>query len=119
MKYEILPNGNLRLIADNPEQLADADTIEEALEPLLANSELDWIDPSVCGDLTAAPMLAMLDYTEAGVEALPGNGYVECGFWDDQHFSYRVKRRWGWMDYAVQDLLEELREQGEATLIAP
>lgn len=119
MQYEILSNGNLRLIADNPEELADADTIEELLEQLISNSELDWIDPSICGDLTSAPILAQMDYTEVAVEALPGDGYVDCGFWDDQHFSYRVKRRWGWMDYAVKDLLEELRENGSATLTAP
>jgi hypothetical protein len=119
MKYELLPNGNLRLSADNPEELADADTIEEAMEHLLSSSDLCWIDPSICGDLTDAPMLAILDYPELPVEALPGRGYVDCGYWDGKHWSYRVARRWGWMDYAVKDLLEELKEQGEAVLLAP
>ncbi len=119
MRYEILPNGNLRLIADNPEELADADTIEEALEHLLANSDLCWIDPSVCGDLTGAPILAILADHEEAVEALPGRGYVDCGFWDDRHWAYRVVQRWGWMDYAVKDLLTVLRERGEAVLLAP
>lgn len=119
MKHEILLNGNLRLIADNPEELADADTIEEALESLLANTDLCWIDPSICGDLTDAPMLAMLDYPEAAVEALPGNGYVDCGYWDDKHWALRRALRWGWMDYAAKDLLEELKEHGEAILRAP
>ena len=119
MGCEILTNGNLRLIVDNPAALADVDTIEEALEQLLANSDLCWIDPSVCGDLTSAPLLAGLVYPEQSYEALPGNGRVACGFWDGKHWSCRVAMRWGWMDYAVKDLLEELREHGEAILLAP
>ena len=118
MQHKILPNGNLRLSAD-PEELADADTIEEALEHLLANSDLCWIDPSICGDLTGAPILAVLDYPEQSYEALPGSGRVGCGFWDGKHWSYRVAQRWGWMSYAVKDLLEELKERGEAVLLAP
>jgi hypothetical protein len=119
MKHEILPNGNLRLIADNPEELTDADTIEEVLDTLLANSDLCWIDPFTCGDLTDAPILAILDYPEQAYEALPGNGRVGCGFWEGKHWSRRVAMRWGWMGYAVKDLLEELRARGEAILLAP
>jgi hypothetical protein len=119
MTYEILLNGNLRLTVDNREELEDAENIAELMERLIANSELDWICPSVCADLTDAPMFAVLDYPEQAYEALPGNGRVGCGFWDGKHWSRRVAMRWGWMDYAVKDLFDELREKGCAVLIAP
>lgn len=119
MRYEIVPNGNLLLSLTSSEELEDVETIEELLESLIANSELDWLDPSICGDLTDAPMLAVLDYPELPVEALPGRGYVDCGFWDNKHWGYRVAQRWGWMDYAVKDLLEEIREKRYAILIVP
>lgn len=118
MQYEILSNGNLRLIVGNPGEL-DVGTIEELLEGVTSYTDLCWIDPSICGDLTSAPMLAQLEYPEVAAESLPGNGYVDCGFWDNTHWAYRVHRRWGWMDYQIKDLVDELREKGEAILIAP
>jgi hypothetical protein len=117
VKYEILPNGNLRLTVDNREELEDAEDIEELMEDLIATSELDWICPSVCGDLTDAPMLAILNCEEEPVAASRGSGRVLTRRWQD--WSVAVTHRWGWMDYAVKDLFDELREKGCAVLIAP
>lgn len=119
MKYTILPNGNLRLSSTNEAELEDAESVSDAVDSLLANSDLCWLSPTVCGDLADAPILAILEYPEVPVEAVDGNGYVSCGRWDGQHWSYRVAHRWGWMGYAVSDLVEELLEKGEATLQIP
>lgn len=119
LKYEIVPNENLLLSLTSSKELEDAETIEELLESLVANSELDWLDPSICGDLTDAPMLAILDYCEQPLEAIPGNGRVAAGFWDGQAWSRQVLHRWGWMQYETKDLLEEIREKRCAILQSP
>ena len=119
MTYTTLPNGNLRLCTTQKDELADVETASDAVDTLLANSDLCWISPTVCGDLTDAPILAILEYPEVPVEAEDGNGYVSCGRWDGQHWSCRVAHRWGWMEYATRDLADELLEKGEATLTAP
>jgi len=64
--------------------------LHDLLESLVCNSELEWIDPSVTGDLTAAPILAILD--EAG----------------------QILHRWGFMDYQVRSVLQDLAERGRA-----
>lgn len=117
MTYNILEKGNLELVADDPGELENAETIEELLERLLANSELQWLGPEVCGDLTDAPMLAILSYLDVEHEAVLGDGYVSAGCWDGKHWSYKVAQRWAWMDYQVSDLLEHLRKHGRAILV--
>jgi hypothetical protein len=59
----------------------------------LARTDLDWIDPSETGDLTAAPMLARRD----------GDGMVTA--------------RWAFMDYQVRSVLEDLRDKGEVVFV--
>jgi hypothetical protein len=86
MQHKIIPS--TLVITGTPDE--DAKDIFEALESLIANSELDWIDPSEAGDLTDAPILGIRDEN--------GNATDE---------------RWGYMDYAVSDPLEVLREKGE------
>ena len=54
MNYTILPNGNLRLQATNKAELSDAETVSDAVDTLLANSDLCWLSPAVCGDMTDA-----------------------------------------------------------------
>ncbi len=69
------------------------DFLHDLLEPLICNTELEWTDASVTGDLTAAPMLAILD--EAG----------------------QVEHRWGFMDYQLVSVQQRLAETGEAVFI--
>jgi len=68
----------------------------EILEDLLANSDLNWIQPEECGDLTDAPIL---------------------GFRDEE--GKATGERWGFMDYALRSFCEDLRDKGETVFIAP
>jgi hypothetical protein len=66
----------------------------DALEELIANSELDWISPDEMGDLTSAPMLGLRD--EEG----------------------RVTARWAFMDYQIRSFVSDLIETGKAIFIS-
>ena len=115
MRHARLPNGYLKLTAE-PGDFAegeDTPTIYELLEHLLANSDLQWIDSVDTGDLTGAPMLGVLGQDEIGTER---PGYRAVGFWDDSPRVAPILERWAWMDYAVTDLVDEIREKGFAVL---
>ena len=64
----------------------------EFFEPLIANSELEWVSAEQTGDMTDAPMLGVLD--EEG----------------------NVVERWAFMDYQVVDILDQLAETGHVVL---
>ena len=68
----------------------------EAMGQLLCNSELDWIQPHECGDLTDAPIL---------------------GFRDENGGA--TGERWGFMSYCLRSFLEDLMDKGEAKFTAP
>lgn len=69
----------------------DSDSVMyDVFEPLVANSELDWVDPSVTGDLTGAPIL----------------GYPDA-----------LENRWGFMDYALRSPQSDLAGFGRAVFI--
>lgn len=117
MKHQILENGNLMLIADSfdIEDLKElkeehgehfpADSIEiEFLQDLTSNSELQWISPEEIGALTDAPIL--------GIRR--GDNEFEEG--ESEGDSEEITQAWGWMDYQVKSLQEELLEKGYAIL---
>lgn len=62
----------------------------EALESLLANSELEWVRPEEIGALTDAPIL--------GIRTQRG----------------KVKAAWGYMSYAVRSFVDDLIDEGKA-----
>lgn len=68
----------------------------DAFDRMIANSELAWISPEECGDLTDAPILGIHD--------------AERG---------SVAERWGFMDYAIRSPLQDLRDTGKAVFTAP
>lgn len=125
MKHEILPNGCLKITCSdedraNLRELLDErrpgrDIEAEALENLLANSELMWVDPADTGDLTSAPMLGILG--EDGVKDI--TLFVEnfgLFYLGSDGFNTHVApiiARWAWMHYAVRSFVEELIEKGE------
>ena len=125
MKYEILPDHRLRIYCTPEEQkelrkLIDSDEFElpdksEVLEPLISNSELDWIPEGSTGDLTSAPMLGILG--EEGVKDhtvfLENFGLVECGQDGHNIFVRPIIARWAFMDYQVRSFLDDLAEKGE------
>lgn len=94
----------LILLADDDVRAALAEMMEdeprnpeaEAMDYLTSNSELSWVDPSECGDLTDAPILG-----------IRGEEYVD------------VEERWGFMDYALRSFVTDLIESGKAVFIAP
>jgi hypothetical protein len=90
-------------------------------EPLICNSELDWVDPAVTGDLTSAPILAIRGDYEPGpdnVDEVVGTGLVHAGCWEREgrlrQMYLPVLFRWAYMDYQVRYVLDDLLDQGEA-----
>ncbi len=103
--YDLNENGVLVIRATNEErevlrELASeegeysAQAEYDALDWLVCNSELEWIDPSETGDLTDAPMLGIRDE----------NG--------------EVRARWAYMDYQVRSFVSDLVERGEAVFVS-
>lgn len=102
--YDLNTNGCLILTADIQDRRAIRRLIAEegttitaeydALDGLLANSELEWIQPEEVGALTSAPILGLRK----------DNGEVEAA--------------WGFMDYQVRSFLEDLANTGRAVFIS-
>ena len=80
----------LRKMVDGREDIT-LDMEYDALEHLIANSELSWIDPAETGDLTDAPILGLRNENGEPTDA-----------------------RWGYMNYAVRSFVTDLIEDGKA-----
>jgi len=76
----------------------------EALEPLICNSELEWIAPEDIGALTSAPILGIRN-TDPIKE-------------DPTSHEYPIVAAWGFMDYAVRSFVDDLIETGKAVFIS-
>lgn len=134
MLHEILPNGKLRLTADEKDRawlrelmsggegnLSDKEA--RALDGLVGNSDLQWIPEGTTGDLTSAPMLGILDgaVDETALQGLvPHFGLVHVGRWEVgnpprllQHYR-PVIARWAYMDYQVRSFIDDLIATGES-----
>ena len=108
MKYEITDDRKKLILSIDPEEQAalqltrteDPDDWgttrleSEVMEPIICNSELQWIDPADTGDLTDAPMLGICDEEE------------------------NILERWAFMDYQVRSFLDDLADHGKATFIS-
>lgn len=104
--YDLNTNGCLILRADSIErenirELADPESGEfginaelDALESLIANSDLDWIRPEEIGALTDAPILGLRSENGEPCTA------------------------WGFMDYQLRSFLTDLVDKGEAKFIS-
>lgn len=79
------------------ENFESDDFMCEFLEPLVCNSELNWIDSTMTGDLTDAPMLGIFDHENQ----------------DEQI----VVDRWAFMDYMTKSVQRELLNHGQVTFI--
>jgi hypothetical protein len=104
----------------------------ETLEPLIANSELTWIDPADTGDLTSAPMLGILGPEVPGCETAGLNpqplGWIFCGqYWGENHtlrgtvppkWFQPITARWAFMDYQVRSFLTDLADTGKAVFVS-
>jgi hypothetical protein len=128
MKHEILKDGAvLRIIADERERFAlkefgahsgnefSAISEAEALEKLIANSELEWIDPAETGDLTSAPMLGIWGSEEENSREKSGPfGAVHVGGDAGGAWYAPIVARWAYMNYQVRSFLDDLIEKGHA-----
>ena len=130
MKHEINPERTrLTLIASDAERAELMDARDESpetwgttqlevevLENLLANSEIQGINPDDTGDLTCAPMLGILG-EEQRQQSGP-YGAVHCG--GDEHGPWfqPIMERWAFMDYQVRSFLDDLANHGTATFIS-
>lgn len=74
---------------ENPEEFQSYDAEIAYLTPMMEKNDFTWIDPSLTGDLTSAPMFAEVDY-------------------DDNGKIVNVRRRWAFMDYQIISVLERL-----------
>jgi hypothetical protein len=103
MKAILAPDGNLVIMASDEEldALREMDATErttdnamyDAMEHLTCKSEYGWASPLECGALTDAPILCTRD--EAG----------------------EVEQAWGFMDYQVISVLDQLLNYGKAVFI--
>lgn len=100
MKTQLLKNGDLKLIAERGdlefirENEYEYPTFDEVIEPLLDNSEYDFIYPEEVGALTSASMLGIARR-------------------DDMGELQMVYNMWWFPDYAVRLEVEELDVHGE------
>lgn len=116
INHEITPNGNLALrvgpkeqeelkalreeYAADPEKNFDSDnTTYEVLEWLLCNSDFQWIRPEDIGALTEAPIIG-----------------IRAGDEDPEGHEPPIMAAWGFMDYQVRSLQEDLANNGVAYL---
>jgi hypothetical protein len=124
MNYSIMPDGRLKLTVTKEEQEAlrerRADAQEnktgewwgssaiesEVLEPLIANSELQWILEGSTADLTSAPMLGILEEAPSLMDSEPPRSFGEVD-------GMLITHRWAWMDYQVRSFLDDLADKGE------
>lgn len=104
MTATILPNGNLKITADdsdraalkeafedNPDSFDSDATMADLLEPLTCNTKYDWCNPEDIGALTSAPILCI------------------------RNQEGEIKDAWAFMDYQVRSVQHTLLHWGEAT----
>jgi hypothetical protein len=110
----------LQRMRDGGECFQSDQTMYDAFDHLIANSELTWINPKDTGDLTDAPILGVLG--EEGIKQhtvfLENYGLVETGsdgFWT---MVQPILKRWAFMDYQLRSPLEDLVEKGKAVFIS-
>lgn len=97
--FDLNTNGVLIITADDTERQeirfridtgeSEADIEADILQDIVEHSELSYIQPEECGDLTDAPMLGLRDK----------NGKPTA--W------------WAYMDYQIWTITEELRDYGK------
>lgn len=125
MRYRI--ESERLVISCTPEEQADLEAMRQAdesrfdtddfmydlLERLTTDDSFSWINADVTGDLTAAPMLAILGDEEQGPHEAC-NGLYPCGANGSRTFVQPVLYRWAFMNYVITTPQRELLESGEA-----
>lgn len=125
MRYEILPDHGLRIYCSQEEQgelqrrhqeLLEEDrqgfgSVDEsdALERMIANSELEWIPEGSTGDLTSAPMLGITQEMHASEAEITMFGKVN----HSSDYYGAIIARWCYMSYQIKSFLNDLADKGE------
>ena len=128
IKYQIDKDaGTLTLAADDAARAEILELVEEemdrgwqwleveALEILIANSELQWLEPSDTGGLTDAPILGVIG--EETREKTGPFGVICVGGDEKGPIFSPILERWGFMQYETRSFLEDLMETGEAVFV--
>jgi len=86
----------------------------EFFERLICNSELQWVNAEDTGDLTAAPMLAILGDPVTKDKIPQAIGVILAGHYGNppQDHYHPIVERWAFMAYETQSVLEALRDNG-------
>jgi len=105
----------LRELKEESDNFQSDRDMHDFLEPLVCNSELQWINPEDTGDLTDAPMLGILG--EESTENTGPFGAIQCGFWDGKPRFQPILNRWAFMESALRSPLEDLLEKGEVVFV--
>lgn len=111
------------LASEHPAFHSD-ENLYDAFENLICNSELRWIAPEICGDLTDAPILGIMGEPEPRDISREGDGAIFCGRWPDKQGVARVwvepvLERFAFTDYQLRSPLFDLLEKGQAVFTAP
>lgn len=126
MEYRI--NGNKLIVTVDSDERAELHELQsepdfqsdvvmyEFLEPLVANSELQWIGSEDTGDMTEAPMLGILG-KESNEESGP-YGSIHVGHWDGKNWYQPIVSRWAFMNYQIKSPLNDLVDSGEAIFVS-
>jgi hypothetical protein len=88
----------------------------DILEPLTANSELEWVDAEHTGDLTSAPILGILGPDQTSRRG--PFGAIHVGRWENDAGMLRdwyqpIQMRWGYEPYALRSPVDDLADDGE------
>lgn len=126
MKATILENGNLKISITTREQRAlntlkhndDFGTdrlLREVLEPLICNSEYEFIQPEEIEALTSSPCLGVLGEERPLRDGeTPGRGGNRlAGYWNGTQRVQDITKAWAFMDYAVRNPLQDLLDKRE------
>ena len=92
IKIDDIDKKFLQEVSEDNGGLCTDNAEQEFFEPYLCNSEWDWISPEEISALTSAPIFGIRDENDVVIDA------------------------YGYMDYQVYDMLEELDTHGEVFL---
>lgn len=93
----------------------------EFLEPIVCNSDLEWISPDQTGDLTDAPMLGILSeptFKNHNIDTVRNPQNIICSCDTSGLMVATVAERWAFMDYALRSPLADLRDKGECVFVS-
>lgn len=109
----IYVNAEERKFLDDVGNISSDAPMYDFFEHLTCNSELEWIDPSLTGDLTSAPMLGIFGEERVFTKEDATIPHRVTG----PDMIQEVEARWAFMDYAVRSVLEELRDKGQCVFV--